>query len=89
MSLLSSSYNPPLNFTSPPLALCSAILHLGLKTELVKLSYTDSTPAPPHVRNHHRLQPYSPKLSLRLDFPDFDLTPKHNEKFGYCGLDLV
>jgi len=24
-----------------------------------------------------------------LTFPDFDLAPKRNEKFGYCGLDLV
>jgi len=24
-----------------------------------------------------------------LTFPDFDLAPKRNEKFGYRGLDLV
>jgi len=24
-----------------------------------------------------------------LTFPDFDLASKRNEKFGYCGLDLV
>src|SRR6218665_2286112 len=37
----------------------SATFHLRLKTELFKLSYPDSTHAPSHVRNHHRLSPYS------------------------------
>jgi len=27
--------------------------------------------------------------SSSLPFPDFDLAPKRNKKFGYCGLDLV
>src|SRR6218665_3777980 len=49
--------NPPLNFTYPPLALSSATFHSRLKTELVKISYPGSTPAPLHVRHHHRLQP--------------------------------
>jgi len=49
--------NPRLNFTYPPLALSSATFHSRLKTELFKLSYPDATPAPPHVRHHHRLQP--------------------------------
>jgi len=31
----------------------------------------------------------SPRCLPGLIFPDFDLTPKRNEKFGYCGLDLV
>src|SRR6218665_3129062 len=48
--------NPPLNFTYPPLALSSATYHSRLKTELFKISYSGSTPAPPHVRYHHRLQ---------------------------------
>src|SRR6218665_1723535 len=48
--------NPPPNLTYPPLALSSATFHSRLKTELFKLSYPDSTPAPRHVR-HHRLQP--------------------------------
>jgi len=26
---------------------------------------------------------------LGMTFPDFELAPKRNEKFGYCGLDLV
>jgi len=28
------------------------------------------------------------KSPLGLTFPDFDLAPKQNDKFGYCGLDL-
>src|SRR6218665_334039 len=31
----------------------------------------------------------STTLSLRLDFPDFDLAPKRNEKLGYCVLDFL
>ena len=31
----------------------------------------------------------APCCLLGLTFPDFDLAPKQNEKFGYCGLDLV
>jgi len=51
--------NPPLNFTYPLLAIFSATFHSRLKTELFKISYPGSTPAPPHVhvRHHHRLQP--------------------------------
>jgi len=49
--------NPPPNLTYPPFALCPATFHSRLKSELFKLSYPDSTPAPQHVRNHHRLQP--------------------------------
>ena len=49
--------NPLLNFTYPPLALPSATFHSWLKTEPLKLSYPGSTPAPPHVRHHHCMQP--------------------------------
>src|SRR6218665_1035382 len=35
-----------LNFTYPPLALSSATFHSRLKTELFKISYPGSTPAP-------------------------------------------
>ena len=49
--------NPPLNFTYPPLTLSSVTFHSRLKTELFKLSYPGFTPATPHVRHHHRLQP--------------------------------
>src|SRR6218665_3147720 len=35
------------------------------------------------------LLPRSSWLIPGLTFPDFDLAPKRNEKFGYCGLDLV
>src|SRR6218665_4227575 len=31
----------------------------------------------------------SPHCLLPLTFPDFDMAPKRNEKFGYCGLHLV
>ena len=48
--------NPPPNLTNPPLAISSANFHSRLKTELLKLSYPDSAPAPRHVRHHHRLQ---------------------------------
>ena len=41
----------PLNSNSPPLALSSSAFHSRLKTELFKISYPDSTPAPPH--DHH------------------------------------
>src|SRR6218665_3150573 len=37
------------NFTYPPLALSSATFHSRLKTELFKISYPGSTPAPRHV----------------------------------------
>ena len=49
----------PLNSTSPPLALSSSAFHSRLKTELfeIGLSYSDSTPAPPHDHHHHRLPP--------------------------------
>src|SRR6218665_1864862 len=49
--------NPPLNFTYPLLALSSPTFHSRLKTEIFKISYPGSTPAPSHVRHHHRLQP--------------------------------
>src|SRR6218665_413655 len=49
--------NPPPNLTYPLLALSSATFHSRLKTELFKLSNPVSTPAPRHVRHHHRLQP--------------------------------
>src|SRR6218665_614681 len=48
----------PLNFINTPLALSSATFHSRLETELLKLSYPDSTSAPRHVRHHYRLQPY-------------------------------
>src|SRR6218665_2732084 len=80
---------PPLNFIYPPLALCSATFHSRLKTELFKLFYPGFTPAPPRVHHHHQLQPYvAPRCLLGLTFPNFDLTPKRNDKFGHCGLDL-
>ena len=47
----------PLNSNSPPLALSSSAFHSRLKTELFKISYPDSTPAPPHDHHHHRLPP--------------------------------
>src|SRR6218665_2269709 len=31
----------------------------------------------------------APRCLPGLTFPDFDLAPKRNKKFGYCGLDLV
>ena len=31
----------------------------------------------------------APRCFPDLTFQDFDLAPKQNEKFGYCGLDLV
>src|SRR6218665_1781709 len=31
----------------------------------------------------------APRCFPGLTFPDFDLTPKRNEKFGYCGLEMV
>src|SRR6218665_3384116 len=43
------SPNRSLNFTYPPLALSSATFHSQLKTELFKISYPGSTPAPRHV----------------------------------------
>ena len=45
--------NSPPNLTYPLLALSSTTFHSQLKTELFKLLYPDSTPAPRHVR--HRL----------------------------------
>src|SRR6218665_3034216 len=39
--------NRALNFTYPPLAIPSATFHSRLKTELFKISYPGSTPAPP------------------------------------------
>src|SRR6218665_3699073 len=45
--------NPPPNLTYGKLALSSTTFHSRLKTELVKLSYPDSTPSPRHVRHHH------------------------------------
>src|SRR6218665_170383 len=54
-SVCSSPYQP-LKFISHPLALSSATFHSRLKTEFFKLSYPDSTPEPPNVRHHHRLQ---------------------------------
>src|SRR6218665_1919770 len=58
---------PPPNLTYPPLALSSATFYSQLKIELVKVSYPDSTPVPPHVRRHHR----SPTLSPQLDLAGF------------------
>ena len=46
----------PLNFTYPPLALSSATFQSQLKTEIFKLSYPNSTPAPTHARHHHWLK---------------------------------
>ena len=78
----------PLNSTSPPLALSSSAFHSRLKTELFKISYPDSTPAPHTttiITDCHR----STMLSPRLNLPDFDLAPKRTEEFGYCGFDLI
>ena len=47
----------PVDVTSRPLELSSAAFHSRLKTELFKLSYPDSTPAPSHGHSHHRLPP--------------------------------
>src|SRR6218665_1447660 len=49
--------NPPLNFPYPTLALSPAAFLSRLKTDHFKLSYPDSTPAPPHVGHPHRCQP--------------------------------
>jgi len=57
---------------------------VSLKTELFKLSYPGSTPAPPSPT-----PTIAPRCLLGLTFPDFDLALKRNEKFGYGGLDLV
>jgi len=45
--------------------------HSGLKTELFRLSYPDSTLAPPYVSHHHRLQTYTSTQFSRLDLPGF------------------
>src|SRR6218665_1912482 len=62
--------NPSPNLTYPPSALSPTTFHSRLKTELFKLSYPDyfcaTTRSPPH-----RLQPYSPTLSPRLELPGF------------------
>ena len=43
-----------------------------------------------HVRHHHLPTPtVAPRCLPGLTFPDFDLAPKRNEKFGYCALDMV
>ena len=42
--------NPHLNFSYPPLAPSSATFHSRLKTELFKVSYLGSTPAPPTMK---------------------------------------
>ena len=62
--------NLPLNFTYTPLALSSATFHSRLKTELFKISYLGSTPrpTPPHVRHHHRLQPWHHVVSPAWPF---------------------
>src|SRR6218665_1276699 len=45
--------SPILHLHSPPLL---SSFYSRLKTELFKLSYPDTTPAPRHVRHHHRCQ---------------------------------
>lgn len=37
------------------LAIETDIIDVGIKTELFKLSFSDTSPAPPHVRQLHRL----------------------------------
>src|SRR6218665_2188925 len=96
---LCPSYSPP----PPPLAYlsssycssstphtCSSSSLSSCVSSSFSCSYPGYTPAPPHVRHHHRLQPaIAPRCLPGLTFPDFDLAPKRNEKFGYCGLDLL
>ena len=60
--------NPPLNFTPLQIALSSAALNSPLKMELFKLPYPESTPSPPHVRLHNRLQPQLQAVSLAWPF---------------------
>src|SRR6218665_3838124 len=74
--------NPPL---ISPIYRPLATFHSRLKTELFKLYYLDSTPAPRHHTDCNR----SPTLFPRLDLRGFYMAPKRNEKFGHCGLDLV
>ena len=69
-------------------AISCATFHSRLRTELFKLAYPDS------LLSHHLSGIItdcnrSPTLSALLDLPGFDLPPKRNEKFGYCGPDLV
>jgi len=78
-----------LNVTYLPLALSSATFHSRLKTELFKISYPDSTSAPPHVRHSSPITTVASRCLLGLTFSDFDQEPKRNEKFGYCELTLV
>ena len=79
-----------LNFTSPLLALSSTALHSWLKTELFKLSYPDSTLAPPHDHHHHRLPCIvAPCCLISLSPTDFDLAPELKGKSVYCELDLI
>src|SRR6218665_439479 len=76
--------------TAPPLALSSAAFHLRLKTEPFNLTYLDSI-----LLRHNTFAittdcNRSPMLSpSTLTFSDFDMTPKQNEKPGYCCHDLV
>ena len=80
---------------------CSAGSYIGLLLLLTLLeqrkftvcwtsAYPGSTPAHHHtsaiITDCNRSTTLSPR---GLTFPDFDLAPKRNEKFGYCGLDLV
>ena len=47
----------PARFMFQQDSLSSATSHSRLKTELFKISYPGSTPAPRHIRHHHLLQP--------------------------------
>src|SRR6218665_3538716 len=56
--------------------------HSRLKTDSF-YSCTTTRPPPQPVTT------VAPRCLLGLTFSSFDLAPNRNEKFGYCGLDLV
>src|SRR6218665_1149411 len=80
--------NSPIKFIYPLLALFSATFHSRLKTELFKLSYPDSTPAPRRTRPPSPLiVTVAPRCLLGLTFPDF---PWHrNETRSTTIADLI
>src|SRR6218665_2501534 len=82
--------NPHLNFSYPPLAPSSATFHSRLKTELFKISFISRFHSCTTTRQlSSPTATVEPRCLPGLTFPNFDLAPKRNEKFCYCGLDLV
>ena len=63
----------PFNFTTTPLAISSAIFYSRLKTKLFKLSYPDSTPAPPHVRTYCNLHGFWPDTETETEMRSLDI----------------